>query len=84
MAGTIQIAGLPFTSRNNAGSPAALVVADLAAVSLSAATQLVGYIQPNTSVIALAERGNTGDSSITATGKFGSNFRIRFEAEYEI
>jgi len=84
MAGTMQISGLPFTSRNNAGSPAAMIIGDLSAANLSASTQLVGYIAPNTSVIALAERGNTGDSSITAVAKFGSNFRVRFEATYEI
>jgi hypothetical protein len=84
MAGQMQISGLPFPSRNNSGSPAAMVICDLAAVSLSASTQLVGYIAPNSSVIALSERGSTGDASITATSKFGTNFRIRFEATYEV
>jgi hypothetical protein len=83
MAGQMQISGLPFTSRNYAGSPAAMSVSDIANANLAPNANLVGYIAPNAAVIALSERlGN--DTSLTATSKFGTNFRVRFEAEYEV
>lgn len=83
MAGTMQISGLPFTSYNAEEVYSGISIATLSNVSLTASTQLAGQVINNSTVINLIERGASGDTAITSTAKFGSNFEIRFSACYE-
>lgn len=56
MTGQIQIGDLPFSSFNDSASVAGIVIGDLANVSLTAGTHLVGLIAQNTNFISLSER----------------------------
>ena len=83
MSGNMQIAGLPFTVANSTGADGIMAVGEMSNANLTASTQINGIAQPNTTVISLGERSNTGVSNLTATTKFNSNFAIRFSMHYE-
>lgn len=83
MAGSMQISGLPFTVANSTGADGILAVGEMSNANLTASTQINGIALPNTNVITLEERSNTGVSNLSATTKFNNNFAIRFSMHYE-
>ena len=84
MAGTMQIAGLPFTVANQNGADGIVSVGEMSNANLTASTQINGIAVTNGTVITLGERNNVSVSNLTSVAKFGSNFAIRFNLTYEI
>lgn len=84
-AGSLIVAGLPFTSNNTSSNFHAVAVSNIGFITMTALyTQITAHIEPNLTYISLGQVGSNNAFSYLQASAFAANTRIALSGHYEV